>query len=223
MPASPTTPPTLVCFDIGGVLVSHFRSWAPACQAMGLPVPDNVDDPAFVATRRQLHRLFSTGEIDENTFCQGLAEASQGMYAPDDIRRLHDGWIQDEYPGVRELLGELRQHRRARVAALSNTNAAHWRQLLEEPDSPSRFGSLFHIEHRHASHLLRASKPDPVIYERFEQTVGVFGPDILFFDDLAENIAAAHSRGWRTTQIDHTQPTAPQIRASLSAHALLPA
>lgn len=222
VPAADPAPPTLVVFDIGGVLIRHHRAWAPACRAVGLPVPENVDEPSFLAARRRLHHLFGIGEIDEDAFYAGMASAdTQRLYTPADIRRLHEGWLLDEYAGVASLLASLRRAARARTATLSNTNAGHWRQMNALPDSRSRYASLTHIEHLHASHLLRAAKPDALIYERFEAAMNAKPHEILFFDDLKENIAAASSRGWRTVLVDHTQETEPQIRAALIAHRLL--
>ncbi|MFA6043844.1 MAG: HAD-IA family hydrolase [Phycisphaerales bacterium] len=214
------TTPTLVCFDIGGVLIRHFREWPVACDAMGLPVPQNLNDPAFVAKRRELHQHFGTGRIEEESFYNGLAEAAGGgLYTVADIRRLHQGWLLEEYAGVADLLAVLKQ--RVTIALLSNTDAAHWRQMHHLPDSSRRYASMTHVHHPHASHLLGAMKPDDLIYERFEQAVGVAGERILFFDDLPRNIEAARARGWQTVHIDHTRETAPQIAAALVAHGLL--
>lgn len=220
--ATKLPPPTLVVFDIGGVLVRHHRAWGPACQSLGLPVPPDVDEPGFVAARRRLHHLFGIGEIDEDAFCAGLAAAApKGLYTPADIRRLHDGWLLEEYAGVADLLALLRKAARARTATLSNTNASHWRLMTSLPDSRTRYASLTHIEHLHASHLLQAAKPDALIYERFEAAMRATPAEILFFDDLSGNINTAASRGWRTVLVDHTQETEPQIRAALLAHKLI--
>ncbi|MEO1535088.1 MAG: HAD-IA family hydrolase, partial [Planctomycetota bacterium] len=74
------------------------------------------------------------------------------------------------------------------------------------------------LEHRHASHLLGIAKPDAGIYARFESETGYDGSEILFFDDLAENIEAARERGWHAEQIDHTGDTAEQVARCLAAY-----
>ncbi len=44
-------------------------------------------------------------------------------------------------------------------------------------------------------------KPDARIYEHVERVSGLAPGRIVFFDDLAENIAAARARGWNAHQI----------------------
>ena len=58
------------------------------------------------------------------------------------------------------------------------------------------------LTHRFASHLCGLCKPDAAIFEHVERTTGVPPSQILFFDDLAENVDAAKSRGWRGYVID---------------------
>jgi 2-haloacid dehalogenase len=59
----------------------------------------------------------------------------------------------------------------------------------------------------------RSMKPDPMIYEAVERKVGHKGPDLLYIDDRAENIAHGAERGWQT--IHHADPakTIPRVEA----------
>ena len=76
------------------------------------------------------------------------------------------------------------------------------------------------VEHPHARHLLGLLKPGVEIYRAFERQTG-FGPgEILFFDDLAENVQAARAVGWHAEVIDHTADTAPQIAGHLQRHGI---
>ena len=45
---------------------------------------------------------------------------------------------------------------------------------------------------------LGVQKPDNKIYEIVETVTGYDGQDILFIDDMQQNIAAAQNRGWKT-------------------------
>jgi len=69
---------------------------------------------------------------------------------------------------------------------------------------------------------MRLEKPDPRIFEPFERAVGRRGAEIAYFDDLAENCAAARAAGWRVQQVDPTRETEPQIRAALRRWEILP-
>jgi FMN phosphatase YigB (HAD superfamily) len=67
---------------------------------------------------------------------------------------------------------------------------------------------------------LRLAKPDEAIYRAYEKATGVAGAEIIFFDDLAENIEAARAAGWNAEQIDHTGDTAEQVRMLLSRYGI---
>ena len=54
------------------------------------------------------------------------------------------------------------------------------------------------FNYRFFSFNLGIQKPDPQIYEIVETVTGHYGENILFIDDLKENINVAKSRGWKT-------------------------
>jgi len=77
---------------------------------------------------------------------------------------------------------------------LSNTNEMAVRHISRAYDFWPRFNG--HI----LSHEVGALKPNPKIYEIFEQTTGFQGKEILYLDDLPENTVAAAVRGWHTIE-----------------------
>src|SRR5439155_2426569 len=87
-----------------------------------------------------------------------------------------------------------------KTACLSNTNVNHWR-IISDP-SESAYFPLHRLNWQFASHLVGARKPQTEIYEHVERATGARADRILFFDDLAENIEAAMSRGWIGCKID---------------------
>lgn len=198
----------LVAFDLGGVLVRICRDWRQGCDAAGIA---HTADPAAAdpARLRELVSLHQRGAMPHDAFCDALARCAGGALTAAHAAAVHDAWILGEYPGVTELLGRLQAAGHA-TACLSNTNAPHWTQLESMPF----FGRL---HHRHASHLMRLEKPDPRIFEAFERAVGRAGPDIAYFDDLADNCAAAERAGWRVCRVDPLRDTAPQIERALEA------
>jgi putative hydrolase of the HAD superfamily len=82
-----------------------------------------------------------------------------------------------------------------RVVMLSNTNSGHWpriEQLFIEAGGklPSEcFDALY------LSYLMRRRKPEPGIFLTLLESEGVEAADCLFFDDSAENCAAARALG----------------------------
>jgi FMN phosphatase YigB (HAD superfamily) len=94
------------------------------------------------------------------------------------------------------------------TACLSNTDPHHWEVLEAMP-------ALQALRHRHASHLWGLAKPDEPIYRRLEAERGVRGDEILFFDDLAENIATARRLGWDAVLVEHASDPAAQVTVAL--------
>jgi glucose-1-phosphatase len=201
----------LVCFDLGGVVVRICRSWDEACAVVGLDRRECSSHP--VAELLRLKQLHQTGAIDLDEFAAGASRAYGGLYSPDEIAAMHRSWILGEYEGVGEVIGRLNEAG-VETAALSNTTADHWEQLFAYP-------AIARIAHRHASHLLGLAKPDPAIYRAFEERLGRRGGEIMFFDDLPDNIAAAREAGWNAVQIDPERCTATQIAAALNSASLL--
>ncbi|MDX2130952.1 MAG: HAD-IA family hydrolase [Planctomycetota bacterium] len=223
---SASTPPGrvgMVCFDLGGVIVKHHRAWRDACAAVGLELRPGIEDPALVARRRELTALYHVGRLGCDEFFSALADATNALYTRDEVRRLHDAWIYAEYEGIADVLHDLVRADRARTGVLSNTNASHWARVGPAPAGAALpyFPAAAVLGHRHASHLLGLAKPDPAIYRAFERETGARGPEILFFDDLPENVAAAAALGWRTVLVDHLGDTASQVRLALRRHDLL--
>ncbi len=210
-------PLRLVCFDLGGVLVRICRSWREGCERAGLPVYGDLDTPEARAARTHWAHQYQLGRIDCGTFARGLSDAVGGRYTPEQVRAIHDAWIIAEYPGVAGLLRRLNESVGLTTAILSNTNHGHWQRLLPGA-SGGEFSSLGLVRHPHASHLLGLAKPDPAIYRVIERRTGVARGDVLFFDDLDENIAAARACGWRAEQIDHAGDTVSQIVDHLARH-----
>ncbi len=218
MTSSHAEPPRVVCFDWGGVILRICRNWAEGCAAAGLPVRDGPDQPALTARRHALAHAYQLGELDCHAFCHEVARATAGLYTPEEIGRIHDAWLIAEYDGAAALIERLANSRAAELGLLSNTNRRHYERHRPRPDGSSAdFPTIARLTHHVASHEVRASKPDEAIYRAFEDLTGARGSEIVFFDDLAENVAQARAIGWRAVQIDHTGDTPRQIERELLA------
>jgi len=211
-----------VCFDLGGVVVRICHSFVEAVQAANLPLVDaqRLLEPDSIARRRDAIWAHQVGEFDFDEYCSRMSHAVEGAYPPDQVRALHAAWLIGEYPGVLELVTELGQVESLRLACLSNTNDGHWDQML---GAPELFPTLGRLHMQLASHLMRLAKPDPAIYDAARQSFACAPGEILFFDDLIENIEAARAAGWNAERIDPTGDTAAQMRGHLRARGVLPA
>lgn len=214
-----------VCFDLGGVLVKIAHSWAEGCGFAGLDVRGGSAGAGAGRARGALSSEFGIGTLTEEQYYERSAQASEGHYTADEIRRIHHAWTRQEYDGAHALVLELNASG-VTTACLSNTNSSHWRRLRHvdagvplsgEPEYPS----VLALQHAHASHLFGLAKPDAEIYRAFERATGFSGRDVLFFDDAIANVEGARAIGWRAERIDPHSETIPQLRSLLRAYAIL--
>jgi glucose-1-phosphatase len=218
-------PERVVCFDLGGVLVRICRSWDEACVQAQLAyrAPELMASEAYRLRRRDVVERYQRGDLACAAYYAALSEAVGGAYTTAEVELIHSVWTLQEYPGALELVQALNGIPSVTTACLSNTNAAHWRRLVGE-DGRAEYPSVRELRHQLASHLLGCAKPESEIYERAEQQFfGAQRPapkQVIFFDDLAENVAAARARGWTAFQVDHTGDTVSQMRRHLAEEGL---
>lgn len=91
------------------------------------------------------------------------------------------------YPGADVLLKELSKN--YVTACLSNTNELHWNKLCDVNKLDKQFRFCF------ASHQIHKMKPDRAAYTHVVKALGVEPGAVAFFDDRAENVAAAKKLG----------------------------
>jgi putative hydrolase of the HAD superfamily len=215
----------LVCFDLGGVLVRINTVWSDLCRAARLDVRGESGGARAEHARRQISEAQMLGALSAEQWADAMHRALGGLYSNEEINALHDSVIIDEYPGVGDVIDDLHRAGVA-TACLSNTSAPHWKTMLHHdgtaplPGDP-RYPGVRRLGSHHASHLMRLAKPTPDIYRAFEKATGYRGAQILFFDDLLENVAAAREIGWHAERIDPTRPTAEQLRHHLARHGAL--
>lgn len=217
-----SNPVRVVCFDWGGVILRICRSWAEGCAAAGLPVRGDTASAGVKARRKAASESYQRGLLTTEEFLHSIHEAVNGAYTIEELARIHDAFLIEEYPGVGSVVDDLLRTPGIQTGMLSNTNDLHWRRQHAAPESTKpHFPTAARLRHRHASHLLGLAKPSPEIYRAFEVHTGFHGGEVLFFDDLEENIAAARSSGWKAEQIDHTGDPAAQMRTFLARHGVL--
>jgi glucose-1-phosphatase len=207
----------LVVFDLGRVLVRICDDWMHACSTAGIELAaKDLGAEEILKLRDLVHQV----EVHTVDFARFAREAGAILGAtPEQITTASAAFVIGLYEGVPELLSALRAAG-IKTACLSNTNEHHW-GLLADENHPAFF-PLSRLDHQLASHLIRARKPDDAIYAHLEDVSRVRGPQILFFDDVEENVRAARKRGWIAEWID-PQPDDPltQIREALKTHQVL--
>ena len=186
-------------FDLGGVVIDLFvdRTFA-AMAALGVPA-DMLTERGCLMNSMMMQ--FDRGDItaDEmfgyiKSFLPAAVREKTGAGLDGEIQRVWNLMLGDVPQAKLLRLAALRSAG-YRVVMLSNTNSGHWpriEQLFIEAGGklPSEcFDALY------LSYLMRSRKPEPGIFLTLLESEGIEAADCLFFDDSAENCAAARSLG----------------------------
>jgi FMN phosphatase YigB (HAD superfamily) len=108
-----------------------------------------------------------------------------------------EGWnaiFGDEMPGIADHLARASKH--LPLYAFSNTNAAHIAHF-----TPRYQPVLSHFKTVFLSSSIGLRKPDAAAYDHVIAQIGAPASRIVFFDDSAENIKGAESRGLIGVQV----------------------
>lgn len=201
----------LVCFDLGGVVVRGCASSRDACARAGVRYRPEIESPEVRARMTQAEAAYELGRCTTAEYFACAEAALDGRQSAAEIALVHDAWLLGEYDGMDRLVGAIRAAG-VEIACLSNSNERHWELMTAQPLTYPAFAAL---GRRQASHLLGLAKPDPAIYRAFEEHIGVPAGMIVFFDDRAENVAAARSAGWRAECVDPHGDPAAQVATGL--------
>lgn len=184
------SPPTVLLFDLGGVLVDY-----SGLEDLRPLLPEPLDDAALLARWTACpHSLaYGAGHLTTDEFLPLFLRDWEIGLEPTAFLSAWQGWVRGWLPGAVALLDQLRP--RYRLAALSNSNAAHWDCL--EP-----LGVLAAFELALGSHQLGVRKPEPGAYRAMLDRLGVAPDSVLFFDDSAGNVEAARAIGMAAAQVD---------------------
>lgn len=144
------------------------------------------------------------GEICDETFFEDVRRA---LALDLEAAVLREGWNDifiGEMPGIAAILRQSAS--RYGLYALSNTNPAH------QSVFSVRFAEvLSHFRKLYLSHEMGLRKPEPAIYHAVAADLGLAPGEILFFDDLADNVAAARSGGMRAVLVRSVEDVAKAL------------
>jgi len=185
--------------------ISH--SWQMAAAVSGIACP-KLSKGETRLTDLHAFDLYQVAEISLEGYLIELADFL-GCNVEDALK-VHNGIIAAEYPGIAELVAQVRGLK-CRTGCLSNTNEPHWETLL----IAERYPTIHILDMKMASHLVGVNKPAHAIFERFCSEFGLEPGDIAFFDDAPENVEAAKDCGWNASRIDPSDDPPRQMREYL--------
>jgi putative hydrolase of the HAD superfamily len=195
----------VLLFDLGRVVLDIDFSKVVACWA-GHARCAPADLAGRFSWRDDFYQRHEKGEISDGEFFAAL-RAMLGVDLSD--AQFLEGWnkiFAGEMPGIAALLARAAQ--RLPLYAFSNTNNAHVAHFSTEyADVLGHFREIF------LSSAIGLRKPDAAAYDHVVKEIGVPADRIVFFDDLAENIAGARDRGLNAIHVTSPDDVAKALAA----------
>lgn len=191
-------------FDLGRVVIDIDFSKAVACWAAHAGC-----DPADIVDRfmhDETYHHHERGHVSDAAFFANLRRLL-GIAITD--AQFLDGWnaiFVGEVAGIAPVLA--RAAAKLPLYAFSNTNRAHVAHF-----SPRYAELLSHFRDIFLSSSIGLRKPDPEAFDHVVQAIGVPAGRIVFFDDLAENIAGARACGIQAVEVRSSQDVATALDA----------
>jgi glucose-1-phosphatase len=186
-------------FDLGRVIIdiSTDRAHGRWAELAGVPVAEIAARHAARIVGSEAYCRHERGEITDQAF---FAHLRRDLEIELTDAQLSDGWnavFIGEMPDIRRVLA--RAQTALPLFAFSNTNTAHtafWSVRFADLLAPFRKIYL--------SHEIGARKPEPAAFRAVVADMAIAPQRILFFDDVAENVAGARECGLNAVQVATT-------------------
>ncbi|GAB2940623.1 HAD-IA family hydrolase [Micromonospora polyrhachis] len=205
----PNTPTALI-LDFGGVLTSDLWDSIRACARQ-----DGLADNALLDLMRhdnEVHRLYigmERGEVSQDDFEKGLANAAR--ISPDGLlARMCANLSPDDL--MLDAVADLRS-RGTRIGVLSNSWGTGHFNPYDGYDLDQRADALIF------SDQVKLRKPEPEIFLLMLDMLGVSGPESVFVDDIAANLAPARGLGMSAIHHLDTHETIAELRRQFTTWA----
>lgn len=202
-----------VIFDLDGVLTKsdhyHTAAWRETCLRRGMPFDGAVADLLRGVSRMESARIIAARgnvELTERALSD-FAEEKNGRY----VRLLEQMTQADVFPGVPELLEFLRRRNVPAAVASSSKNAM---LILEKTGLKNYFSAVID------GHQITRSKPDPQVFQKAADALGVPYEDCLVAEDAVSGVEAALALGCKVAAVG-AAASAPGVTYPLTAIAEL--
>lgn len=190
-------------FDLGNVIVDI--DYKRSLELIRQELPSSHHHLLEDFYKTEFHHNYEKGKIDSLTFRQEVNAYFGQEWEDEHVDFLWNSLL-GKIPVERlELVKRVREH--YQVGVLSNTNMIHIHavnSILWRDHGLQNFDPVF--DWVFLSHEMGLSKPQPEIYEKMLTDLGTSPERVVFFDDLAPNVAAAKEIGIQAIQV-----TGPEI------------
>lgn len=189
VPCMPGGDIEFVLFDLGGVVI-ELGGIGALQELVGVASDAEVWDRWLASP---WVREFESGRCSAREFAVGVVVEWGLALSPRRFLEAFRNWPIGPYPGARSLLADVQ--RSVPIGCLSNTNALHWEwQSVEWP-------ILRMFDRTFLSFELGLVKPDREIFRVVADRIPADRAQVLYLDDVAANVDAARSFGFRSAQV----------------------
>lgn len=189
--------PSFIIFDLGNVLI-HIHPIA-FLQSLSIDTPENR---AYYHTSiADIVKRYERGDESTQDFFDNLnvlfnspggrhhrEHGGKKFFSEDEFRRAMLSIVGTPVDGMEEIVRRVSSS--VPLGLLSNTNPIHFDYCLQN------FHLLRYISSRFLSYKLNAFKPEPEIFARVIDQIPYTPADVLYVDDLPENVEAARVAGF---------------------------
>ncbi len=196
---------TWFLFDLGNTLIklAYERVLENICREASVKRDELIEILEEPGGYRDMER----GAVTFLDFYELVVDKSGYRGSARDFYTIWSDFFDGPILGIEGLLERIRA--RYRVGFLSNSNEVHAEEI------PKKFAALFQKDDRFIfSHRFKVAKPDPEIFRRALEVLGAQAPQVVFVDDLIENVNAARSIGMQAFQFIDTITLTRELEAA---------
>ena len=175
--------PHLLLFDLGNVLVRFEPD--RFSKALGLDV--RTSQYHYESSVRELTNKYESGKCSTDEYFNSLHKFLRGKFDQLTLRQAFLSVLTDPIPGMQVLVQKATD--KLPSALVSNTNEFHFSSVLP------RVSALQCLSRRYLSYQLGVIKPLPEFYECIKKAENVRPDEMLFIDDVEQNVEAANKAG----------------------------
>ena len=185
-------------FDMDGVIVDsavhHYSAWKKLADALSIPFSEE-DNHALKGRSRvdSLDHILQLGQLqlDEKTKLR-LMEQKNVHY----LRLIQEMNPTDILPGAKELIQELSQ---AGIGVGLGSSSRNAQLILDNVGLTPLFNAIVDGNH------ITLSKPDPEVFLKGAQALGLHPSEVIVFEDAASGVQAANAGGFFSVGVGEEQ------------------
>jgi glucose-1-phosphatase len=178
-----------VLFDLGNVLA--YIDFDAFWRDLGFRPEETAP---FTGGYTSFTQQYETGLLSTEKYLHELRAVFNLQFTTEQLARAFSCIIQNPVEGIAEIVQKVSQTHQ--TALVSNTNEIHFKLSVE------RFKALNILQKHYLSYQLHVMKPSQGFYNAILQDQKIAPSQIVFIDDLAENIKAAKDTGMQVIKFE---------------------